>query len=118
MGVWISSGISDGHISPAVTLALATWRGFPWKKDVVTLTSILALHTHCLFCQSPGFPFAQLLGGIVGGGLVYLNYNHATGIIEGSRHIRTLNTAGLFATYAVGSPHQTRRNLADFKLID
>ena len=49
IGVWVSSGISGGHINPAVcgayfhfdsilkycmqiTLALATWRGFPWKK--------------------------------------------------------------------------------------
>lgn len=81
MGVWISAGISGGHINPAVTLALATWRGFPWRKV-------------------PGFLFAQLLGGIVGAGLVYVNYIHAIDIVEGGRHVRTLNTAGLFATYA------------------
>ena len=50
MGVWTSAGISGGHVNPAVsvhepdtsgrnsyvplkiTLALATWRGFPWRK--------------------------------------------------------------------------------------
>ena len=69
------------------------------------------------FVNLQGFLFAQLLGGIVGAGLVYVNYIHAIDIVEGGRHIRTLNTAGLFATYAVGSPLQMRRNLADFKLI-
>ena len=52
--------------------------------------------------QLQGFLFAQLLGGIVGAGLVYI---HAIDIVEGGRHIRTLDTAGLFATYAIGSPH-------------
>lgn len=51
MAVWTSAGISGGHVNPAVsrsahesnvsdrnnvplkiTLALATWRGFPWRK--------------------------------------------------------------------------------------
>jgi aquaglyceroporin related protein len=45
---------------------------------------------------------AQLFGGIVGGALVYANYFHAIDIVEGGRSIRTLNTAGLFATYPVG----------------
>ena len=57
------------------------------------------------FLNLQGFLFAQFLGGIVGAGLVYANYIHAIDIIEGGRHIRTLNTAGLFATYAVGSRH-------------
>jgi glycerol uptake facilitator-like aquaporin len=57
------------------------------------------------FFNLQGFLLAQLLGGIVGAGLVYANYIHAIDIVEGGRHIRTLNTAGLFATYAVSSPH-------------
>ncbi|GLB45121.1 putative MIP aquaporin (TC 1.A.8) family protein [Lyophyllum shimeji] len=81
MGVWVSAGISGGHINPAVTLAMATWRGFPWKKV-------------------PGYIFAQLMGGLVGAAIVYGNYFHAIDIFEGGRGIRTLKTAGLFATYA------------------
>ena len=69
------------------------------------------------FLNLQGFLFAQLQGGIAGAGLVYVNYVHAIDIVEGGRHIRTLNTTGLFATYAVGSPHQKRRSVADFKLI-
>jgi glycerol uptake facilitator protein len=34
MGVYISGGISGGHINPAVTLALALRRGFSWGKVV------------------------------------------------------------------------------------
>jgi aquaglyceroporin related protein len=61
----------------------------------------LILVVYFLYLQ--GFLLAQLLGGIVGAGLVYANYIRAIDIVESGRYIRTLNTAGLFATYAVGS---------------
>ncbi|KIL65331.1 hypothetical protein M378DRAFT_538144 [Amanita muscaria Koide BX008] len=80
LGFWVASGISGGHINPAVTLALATFRGFPWKRV-------------------PAYIIAQLLGGIAGGALVYANYIQAIDIVEGGRTIRTLNTASLFAIY-------------------
>jgi len=82
MGVWISAGISGGHINPAVTLVMATWRGFPWKKV-------------------PAYIFAQLMGGIVGAAIIYANYFHAIDIYEGGRGTRTLKTASLFSTYAL-----------------
>ncbi|KAG6878847.1 hypothetical protein C0992_007156 [Termitomyces sp. T32_za158] len=82
MGVWVSLGISGGHINPAVTLAFATWRGFPWKKV-------------------PAYIFAQLMGGLVGAAIVYANYFHAIDIFEGGRGVRTLQTASLFSTYAM-----------------
>ncbi len=44
---------------------------------------------------------AQLLGGIVGAGIVYGNYFHAIDIVEGGRGIRTLLTAGNFGTIPV-----------------
>lgn len=81
IGVWLSAGISGGHINPAITLAMATWRGFPWKKV-------------------PGYIFAQLMGGIVGAAIVYANYFHAIDLFEGGNGVRTLKTAGMFATYA------------------
>ncbi|KAJ7669272.1 aquaporin-like protein [Mycena polygramma] len=82
LGVWVSSGISPAHINPAVTLAMATWRGFPWKKV-------------------PVFIFAQTLGGFIGAALVYANYFHAIDIFEGGAGIRTMKTAGVFGAYAI-----------------
>ncbi|KAF8799028.1 aquaporin [Phlegmacium glaucopus] len=82
LGVWVSGGISGGHINPAITLTLAIFRGFPWKKV-------------------PIYIFSQILGGIVGAGVVYANYIHAIDIVEGGREVRTLATAGLFSTYAL-----------------
>ncbi|EIW78215.1 aquaporin [Coniophora puteana RWD-64-598 SS2] len=83
-GVWVSGGISGGHINPAVTVAMAALRGFPWKKV-------------------PVYCFAQLMGALCGGGIVYANYYHAINAFEGGSGIRTVSkTAGLFATYASG----------------
>ncbi|KNZ75395.1 hypothetical protein J132_03435 [Termitomyces sp. J132] len=81
LGVWVSGGISGGHINPAVTLAMATWRKFPWKKV-------------------PAYIFAQLMGALVGAAIVYANYFHALDVFEGGKGIRTLKTAGLFSTFA------------------
>ncbi|KAJ2919660.1 hypothetical protein MD484_g709, partial [Candolleomyces efflorescens] len=79
MGVWVSMGYSAGHINPAITLAMATWRGFPWRKV-------------------PGYILAQVLGGLVGAAMIYGLYFGAIDIVEGAG-VRTQATAGIFATY-------------------
>jgi aquaglyceroporin related protein len=87
LGAWVSGGISGGHINPAVTLALAVFRKFPWKKV-------------------PAFIFAQVMGGLCGAAMVYANYFHAIDLFEGGRGIRTVpGTASIFSTYAL--PYMT-----------
>jgi len=82
LGVWISANYSGGHVNPAVTIASATMRGFPWKKV-------------------PIYILAQLLGALCGAGVVYATYYHQINIVEGGSNIRTVAlTGGLFATYA------------------
>ena len=64
----------------STTIALATWRRFPWYKV-------------------PGYIISQLLGGLIGAAILYANYFHAIDVYEGGRGVRTLATAGLFGTY-------------------
>lgn len=79
-GVWVSGGISGGHINPAVTIAFATMRDFPWRKV-------------------PAFLLAQFLGAFVAAAIIYGNYLGAIDIVEGGGARTISGTAGLFATY-------------------
>lgn len=52
LAIYVSSGISGAHINPAVTLSLAVFRGFSWKKV-------------------PGYILSQLLGAFSGAAVIY-----------------------------------------------
>jgi MIP family channel proteins len=82
LGVYVAGGVSGAHLNPAVTLALAVKRGFPWAKV-------------------PPFVFAQVAGAFAAAALVYLTYHEAfTAFDGGTRQILgTHGTAGIFATY-------------------
>lgn len=86
LGVFVAKK-SGGHLNPAVTLANCVYRRFPWNR-------------------LPIYAFAQLLGGMLGATVVYLNYISAIDVFEGGIDIRTVDnaatsTAGVFATYPV-----------------
>ncbi|MFB3788026.1 MAG: MIP/aquaporin family protein [bacterium] len=55
VGVFCSMPISGAHLNPAVTVGLAAAGSFAWS-------------------QVPGYILSQMLGGILGGALVYLFY--------------------------------------------
>lgn len=74
--VFLTARISGGHLNPAVTIALAAFRGFPWRK----------VGPYCL---------AQTLGGYFGAALTYLNYRPAFGKADPDLS----RTAGVFTTF-------------------
>jgi MIP family channel proteins len=77
LGCYVAGGVSGAHLNPAVTLALAVHRGFPWRKVAPYVA-------------------AQFAGAFVASAVVYFTYLEAINAFEPAR---TLTTAGIFATY-------------------
>jgi glycerol uptake facilitator protein len=85
LAVYVAGGISGAHINPAVTLAFATFRDFPWRKV-------------------PGYMIAQVLGAFVAAALLYLNYKQAINSFEAANDItrgeeNSIPTFSIFATF-------------------
>ncbi|OOP60321.1 aquaporin [Arthrobacter sp. SRS-W-1-2016] len=85
MAIYVGGGVSGAHINPAVTLAFAVRRKFPWKK------------------VGP-YILAQIVGAFAGAALVYLlyhdaidAYNKAVGTGRGDP--KGLATYSIFATF-------------------
>jgi MIP family channel proteins len=82
MGCYVAAGVTGAHLNPAVTIALATHRNFPWKKVIP-------------------YSAAQVAGAFVASFVVFVTYREAFAAYDGGvRHvIGPLGTAGIFATY-------------------
>jgi MIP family channel proteins len=82
MGCYVSAGVTGAHINPAVTLALAVHRKFPWGKVLP-------------------YALAQIAGAFVASAVVYLTYREALGAFDGGvRQVAgAQGTAGIWATY-------------------
>jgi glycerol uptake facilitator protein len=76
MGIYVAGKISGAHLNPAVTLALAVFRGFPWKKVLP-------------------YTVAQVAGAFVAAALVYKNYLPAFHQVDPQLE----RTAGVFTTF-------------------
>jgi len=76
MGIYVSGKISGGHLNPAVTLAMAVFRGFSWRKVVP-------------------YSLAQTAGAFCAAALVYRNYLPAFHQVDPQLE----RTAGVFTTF-------------------
>jgi glycerol uptake facilitator protein len=76
MGIYLAGKISGGHLNPAVTVAFACFRGFPWRKVL----------PYCV---------AQTLGAFCGAAVVYWNYLPAFHAADP----QLSHTAGIFTTF-------------------
>lgn len=82
MGGYVSAGVTGAHLNPAVTVAFAAHRGFPWAKVVP-------------------YAVAQTAGAFVASCIVYVTYAEALSAFDGG--VRQVagpqGTAGIWATY-------------------
>ena len=83
--VWVAGGVSGAHINPAVTLAFAARRKFPWRKVVP-------------------YWVAQMVGCFVGAAIVYMVYNSAINAYNLAAHTpkssgSALASYSIFATF-------------------
>jgi glycerol uptake facilitator protein len=76
MAIYLTAKVSGAHLNPAVTIALAMFRGFPWRRV---------------------FPYivAQHVGAFFGAAVVYLNYRE----LFLRQDPQLLTTAGVFTTF-------------------
>jgi glycerol uptake facilitator protein len=76
MGIYVAGKVSGAHLNPAVTLALAVFRGFPWRKVVP-------------------YSLSQTAGAFAAAALVYWNYHPAFRLVDPNLE----TTAGVFTTF-------------------
>ncbi|TDD55939.1 MIP/aquaporin family protein [Saccharopolyspora elongata] len=82
-GIYVAGGVSGAHINPAVTLAFAVRRAFPWVKVVPYIV-------------------AQVVGAFLAAGLVYATYSWAIDAFNakaGLARPQSLDTFAIFATF-------------------
>ena len=81
----MTGGVSGAHLNPAVTLALAVWKGFDKQKVIPFIVS-------------------QVTGAFCAAALVYFLYSNFFTQWEVTHHVvrgsvESLSTAGIFSTY-------------------
>jgi glycerol uptake facilitator protein len=89
MGVYVAGKITGGHINPAVTLSVAVFRGFPWRKVIP-------------------YWIVQTAGAFVASAIVYWNYRPQFHVVDPALD----HTAGVFTTFPA-FPMQLSAGLLD-----
>lgn len=82
MGCYVAGGVSGAHLNPAVTVALAVLRGFPWRK------------------VAP-YVIGQTAGAFVAALVVFITYHEAFAAFDGGvrQVLGAQGTGFIFATY-------------------
>ena len=86
IAVYVTGGVTGAHINPAVTIALAVKRGFPWGKVVPYI-------------------LAQLVGAFLGAAAVYLVYRDGL-VAAGMPNVWSTGPGSVFAEAFWGGPSQ------------
>ncbi|TDW77001.1 MIP/aquaporin family protein [Kribbella pratensis] len=76
LGVYTAGRMTGAHLNPAVTVALATFRGFSWRKVLP-------------------YSLSQIVGAFVAALVVRWNYTEAIGKVDPGH---TIKTQGIFST--------------------
>ena len=82
MGCYVCAGVTGAHLNPAVTLALAAHRRFPWTRVLP-------------------YSIAQTLGAFAASAVVFVTYHEALNAFDGGvrQVVGPQDTAGIWATY-------------------
>lgn len=97
VAVYITGGVSGAHLNPAVTLALAFKRGFPWSK------------------VGP-FIVAQLVGAFLGALGVYLVYRDGL-VAAGMPNVWSTGPGGLSASTFWGAVGEAKGAAGSYSLV-
>lgn len=97
VAVYVSAGVSGAHINPAVTLALAVKRDFPWGKVIPYI-------------------IAQLIGAFLGALAVYLIYRDGL-ISAGLPNVFCTGPGAIWSGPFWGGPGADLQNMGNYSIL-
>lgn len=97
IAVFVVGGVSGAHINPAVTVALAVKRQFPWAHVIP-------------------FILAQIVGAFLGAAAVYLIYRDGL-VAAGMPNVWCTGPGSIFSTAFWGSADAAAENMGSYSLL-